>query len=143
MLVATFGAGAVIAAWILPRLHARFGTDRTVAVAMAVFAIGMAVLSLTTSGGIAVSATLLMGSSWMMTLTTLNATAQVSLPNRMRARGMSCYVTSIAASMSLGSLTWGSVAGTSDLVLALQLAAIALLLTAALSLRFHLGQQLT
>ncbi len=142
MLVATFGLGAVIAAWMLPRLHARMGTDRTVASAMVVFACGIAVMCLSTNGFVVTSATLVMGGSWMMALTTLNATAQVSLPNRMRARGMSCYVTSIAVSMSLGSLLWGNIAGATDLVTAQKIAAASLVLTAALSLKFHLGQSL-
>ena len=78
-----------------------------------------------------------------MNVTTLNATAQVSLPNRLRARGMSCYVTSIAVSMSLGSLLWGNVAGSTDLMTAQKIAAATLVVTAAVSLKFHLGKSLT
>ncbi len=143
LLVASFGAGAVIAAWMLPRLQARLGTDRTVAGAMLVFAGGLGVIAISSNGSIVTAATLVMGGGWMITLTTLNATAQVSLPNRMRARGMSCYVTAIAVSMSLGSLLWGNVAGGSDLATAQTIAAATMVVTAAISLKFHLGQVLT
>jgi predicted MFS family arabinose efflux permease len=143
LLVATFGFGAVIAAWLLPQLQARLGTDWTVAGAMVVFALALMLMCLSVNGSMATCATFVMGGTWMMTLTTLNATAQVSLPNRMRARGMSCYVTAIALSMSLGSLLWGNVAGATDLVTAQIIAAATLLVTAAMSLKFHLGQSLT
>ena len=142
MLVALFGAGAVLGAWLLPKLHWQFGSDRAIASAMVVFAACLLVMNCTTNGWVFGSMTLISGSAWMTTLTTLNATAQVNLPNRMRARGMSCYVTSIAISMSLGSLLWGNVAGTTDLVSAQLIAATTMVITAAISLKFHLGQSL-
>jgi hypothetical protein len=45
--------------------------------------------------------------------------------------------------MSLGSQLWGNVAGATDLVTAQKIAAATLVVTAAISLRFHLGQTLT
>ncbi len=43
----------------------------------------------------------------MMTLTTLNSTAQVTLHHAIRARGMSCYLSSMALGMALGAWCWG------------------------------------
>ena len=143
MLVTSFGVGAVIAAWILPRMHVRLGTDRTVAGAMVTFALCLCLMNVTSVGTVVAGATIIMGGCWMMTLTTLNATAQVTLPNRLRARGMSFYVTAIAVSMAIGSTVWGNVAGATDLVTAQIIAAATLLVTAAVSLKFHLGQSLT
>jgi len=141
-LVALVGLGAVLAASILPRLRRRFGSDRTVMAAMLVFAVGLMALAQFRQTWVIALATTAMGSGWMMTLTTLNATAQVTLPRRMRARGMGCYLTVLAISMSLGSLIWGQLAGATDLITAQTIAAVTLMITAAVSLRFRLGTSL-
>ena len=140
-LVGMFGAGAVIAAWWLPKLQNKFGTQRTVAAAMVVFAVFMSLLVLTKNGYVAAASTACLGGCWMLTLTTLNASAQVALPNRMRARGMSCYITSIAISMSGGSLIWGQVAGQTGLQAAQWIAASGLVAMAVVGLSFPVVSQ--
>jgi MFS family permease len=142
LLVACVGGGALLASQVLPRLQAGYGSDRTVAGAMLVFAFGICVMSQSTTGWIVAAATVVMGAGWMTTLTTLNATAQVTLPSRMRARGMSCYLTAMALSMSAGSFLWGQVAGWTDLSTAQSIAAATLVVTTAISLRFPLGKSL-
>ena len=47
------------------------------------------------------------GACWMATMTTLNATAQVYLPRKFRARGMSAYLMCFALGMAIGSAVWG------------------------------------
>jgi MFS family permease len=138
LLVAIVGVGAVGAAWWLPALQQRFGLSRTRAGAMVLFALGLATMASTTNVALVLAATLTMGAAWMMTLTTLNATAQVTLPSRMRARGMGCYLTAMAVSMSTGSLLWGQLAGWVGLATAQTIAAATLLVAAAVSSRFRL-----
>ena len=75
-----------------------------------------------------------------LTLTTLNTSAQLSLPNHMRARGMGCYMTAIALSMSCGGLLWGQVAGWLGLSMTQWIAAGTLLVTAATSRCFSVGR---
>ena len=142
LLVACVGGGALLASQTLPRLQARFGSDRTIAGAMVVFAAGLFVMSQSTTGWLVALATIVMGAGWMTTLTTLNATAQVTLPSRLRARGMSCYLTAMALSMTTGSFLWGQVAGWTDLATAQSIAAATLLVTTAIGLRFPLGKSL-
>jgi MFS family permease len=142
LLVACVGGGALLASQVLPRLQLRFGSDRTVAGAMLVFSLGMFVMSQSKVGWLVATATIVMGAGWMTTLTTLNATAQVTLPSRMRARGMSCYLTAMALSMSAGSFIWGQVAGWTSLPTAQSIAAATLVMTTAISLRFPLGKSL-
>lgn len=143
LLVTTIGIGAVFAARVLHTLHRRIGRDGTVAAAMLTFSVGLTVMGNTTSGSVALMATFLMGASWMMTLTTLNATAQMTLPNRLRARGMGCYLTVMALSMSLGALTWGQVAGALGLANAQMMAGGAMFVLAAASLRFPIDRGFT
>lgn len=150
-MVACVGVGAVVAAQVLPHLQEKLGTDRAVAAAMALFATGLLTLSQCTNSAdawvpfqvIVTIAMLTMGAGWMIALTTLNATAQMSLPSRMRARGMGCYLTAMAISMSIGSVIWGQVAGMVGLPSAQAIAAATVIVTAAISLRFRLGQMLT
>ncbi len=142
ILVGTIGTGAVLAAWNLPRVQRRLGTDAAVAAAMLTFAVGLASLAWMTHPFPVIAATLLMGAGWMMTLTTLNATAQVTLPRQLRARGMGCYLTAMALSMATGSLVWGRVAGLASLPIALSIASATLVATAAISLRFRFERPL-
>ncbi|WP_246112722.1 MFS transporter [Allorhodopirellula solitaria] len=142
ILVACVGAGAVSGAALLPRLRHRFGSDRLVAAAMCLFAGGQAIMSFSPSWQILLPAVLLMGAGWMATLTTLNATAQITLPTRLRARGMGCYLTMMAGSMAVGSLLWGQIAGQIGLGGALFSAAILMLFTAIVGLFFPLATRL-
>jgi predicted MFS family arabinose efflux permease len=138
LLVTTIGIGAVVAARFLHSLHRKLGIDRTVAVSMVVFAAGLLMIGATSSGAVALIAAFAMGAAWMLTLTTLNATAQMTLKNELRARGMGCYMTVMAFSMSLGAFLWGRVAGSVGLANTQWIAAATLIVTAAISLRFPL-----
>ncbi|MDG2224075.1 MAG: MFS transporter [Rubripirellula sp.] len=132
LLVTMIGLGAVAAARVLHLLHQWLGRDRTVTLAMLAFAGGLTTLGFSHSGVIAFPATVVVGAAWMIVLTTLNASAQMILPNRLRARGMGCYLTVMAISMSIGSVLWGQVAGWVGLSSAQWIAAAALPVTAAM-----------
>lgn len=138
LLVAMIGTGAVVAARFLHWMHLTFGRDRTVAMTMILFSVGLMSMASTTNGTIALLSAFLMGGCWMMTLTTLNAVAQMQLANEMRARGMGCYMTVVAISMSLGAFLWGQVAEHIGLTGTQWTAAAALIATAAVSLRFKI-----
>ncbi len=142
IMVACLGAGAVAGAALLPRLRHRFGSDRLVAVAMGMFASGLFVMSYSPRWEILLPAVLVMGAGWMATLTTLNATAQITLPPRLRARGMGCYLTMMAGSMAMGSLLWGQVAGRIGLGGAFASAAAMMSTTALGGLAFPLATRL-
>ncbi len=138
LLVTSVGFGAVIAAAILPRLRSQLGVDWAVSIAMWVFAGGLMLLSQTESVFFAIVACIVMGVGWMISLTTLNTMAQITLPRRLRARGMGCYLTAMAFSMSSGSILWGRLAGATSLTVALSAAAVLLAVTATARLRFSL-----
>ena len=137
ILVTCVGAGALIAARFLHTFHRRLGFDRTIAAAMVLFAVGLGCMAFSTNRWVVSGATLLMGCGWMVTLTTLNTAAQMTLPSRMRARGMSCYLTAMALSMSTGSFLWGSVAESTGIGGAQKIAAATIMITAAIGLLFR------
>jgi len=75
----------------------------------------------------------LSGMSWLITLTTLNAEAQLALPRWVRARGLSVYLLVFTGSQAVGSYVWGLVATRAGLNVALIWSAV-LLGAAALSI---------
>lgn len=142
-MVTLIGAGAVLAAAVLPRLRNRFGSD-SVIVATGIIAAGcLAAVAVAKRPWIDLPLMIPLGAAWMMTLTTLNATAQMTLPSHLRARGMSAYLSVFAGSMAAGSLLWGSIARTSDVSTALLAAAALMGVTAIGGHFFSIGTSLT
>lgn len=139
-LMACLGVGAVLAAFALPALRARFQRRHLLAGAVAVFgAMLLAVpllrawlplMALATAGGLA----------WSTMVTTLNSTAQASFPSEVRARTLSIYLMALALGQTAGSLLWGGAAELLGVPRALMLAGGCLLLYAALLLRVPRGE---
>lgn len=71
------------------------------------------------------------GVAWIATLTTLNAGAQLTLPQWVRARGMSVYLLVFMGSQGIGSFLWGAVGSAIGTRWALIVAAICLVIAAA------------
>ena len=146
LLVTCIGVGAVVAARLLHMLHLKLFLDRTLAGGMIAFAIGLFILGHSEGDThlhdlVALVACFVMGAAWMICLTTLNATAQMTLSNHLRARGMGAYMTTMASGMVFGSLIWGQVASHFGLAFTQWTAAATLTVTAALSFLFPVDQQ--
>ena len=137
--LAALGVGAVLAAGLLPWVRQRISSEAIVLVAQLVMAGQMGVIALTQSAGWVMAALVITGGCWMFKLTTLNATAQVRLPRRFRARGMSAFVMFFALGMGLGSLTWGWLARGLELGPTFALAALTLAVLALATHRLPLG----
>jgi quinol monooxygenase YgiN len=59
----------------------------------------------------AIVASLVAGISWICVISTLNVSAQVALPEWVRARGLALFVTCFFGALTLGSAIWGHLAG--------------------------------
>lgn len=140
ILLAAVGAGAVLGAFILPKIKARLGADLTVAFGTIGTALVLVSLALIAIQPIAVMAAALAGFSWIAVLTSLNVSAQTSLPDWVRARGLSIFLTVFFGSMSLGSLFWGQVASIWGISTALVAAAIGAVCVLPLLRLARLGQ---
>jgi MFS family permease len=68
----------------------------------------------------------LSGMAWLITLTTLNAAAQLSLPRWVMARGLSMYLLVSTGTQAIGSYLWGAIATRWGLDTALLWAALVL-----------------
>jgi quinol monooxygenase YgiN len=90
------------------------------------------------SSAIALAASVLAGVAWIAVLATLNVSAQVALPEWVRARGLALFMTVYFGAHTAGSALWGQVAALAGLPLALFIAAAGVLLAIPLTWRWHL-----
>lgn len=104
------GAGAIGGALVLPNLRKRLDADQMLLGVASVTALVMAALALSPPKPLALAALLLLGSAWIVALTTLNGAAQSILPNWVRGRALAVYLTVFNGAMTAGSLCWGLVA---------------------------------
>ncbi|ORW54607.1 MFS transporter [Mycobacterium parmense] len=125
------GLGAVLAVVVAAPLHRRVSDNALLAVCAAVY--GLAPMAAVWLPFAASAPTLVLsGMAWLLTLTTLNAAAQLTLPQWVRARALSIYLLVFTGTQAVGSYFWGLVATHAGLAAALLWSGI-LLVVAALS----------
>ncbi len=139
ILMGAVGGGAVAGALVLPKIKARLGADGTVMAGTIGTAVVMLLMALVPNQAAAVAASVLAGLSWIAVLSSLNVSAQTALPDWVRARGLSVFLTVFFGSMSLGSLAWGQVASIWGIPMALIIAAVGALIAIPLTRWAHLG----
>ncbi|MFV8171793.1 MFS transporter [Mycolicibacterium peregrinum] len=123
LLLGALGVGAVLGAFVLGRLQYAFGLNTLLIAAAVGFAGATAVLALVHNFGVVLAALVIGGTSWLLALSTLNASMQLSLPAWVRARGLSVYQLTFMGGQAIGSLVWGLVAGATSTVTALLISA--------------------
>ena len=124
LLLASMGAGAIVAAMFLPRLRQAMPRDALVLRGTLLQSAATAVVAIAPSIYWAVPAMVLGGMAWITTANTLSVSAQLALPNWVRARGMSIFQMAIMGATALGAAFWGQVATVGSVRLALALAAL-------------------
>jgi MFS family permease len=112
------GLGAVLAVVVATPLRQKVSSNVLLAACAAVYALApLAVAWLPFAAATPILA--LSGMSWLITLTSLNAAAQLSLPRWVRARGLSIYLLVFTGSQAVGSYVWGLIATRAGLTTAL------------------------
>lgn len=129
ILLGVIGASAVGAALTLPWLRARCSAEQMFSLATLTTAGSMAVFALAHNLAIAVIASFMAGASWIAALSGLNLSAQISLPEWVRGRGLAIYITVMFGALSAGSALWGELATIASLSAALLVAAAGSLAT--------------
>lgn len=138
LMMGAVGVGAIFSAFVLPYLRKQFGADTLVALGSIGTALSMLALASAYSQVLAVVSCFFAGACWIAVLTCLNISAQVALPEWVRARGLAVFITVLFGSMSLGSLFWGQLSSVFGIANALFCAAAALVLIIPLTWRFKL-----
>jgi MFS family permease len=123
ILLGAIGAGAVIGAFVMPWLRSKIGVDLLAACGMAGTALTLVLYGLARDSLTALAASALAGISWIAVLATLTVSAQSSLPDWVRGRGLALFTTVFFGCMTLGSAAWGKLAAILGLPAALFIAA--------------------
>ena len=124
LLLGTIGVGAVAGAFAVPWLKSRLGADGVVAVGAMGTAIALLLFAFARQAAMAFAASAIAGISWIVVLVTLNVSAQVALPEWVRGRGLSIYMTVMFGALTLGSAIWGKIAAWTGLPAAQVIAAL-------------------
>ena len=138
VLLGCIGAGAVGGALALPRLKKQFGADRLAALGTLGTAAALVLYGVARGPATAVLASLIAGVSWIAIVAVLNVSAQVALPEWVRARGLAMSVSVMFGAMTLGSALWGKVAAYAGLPVAHFVAAAGAVLAIPLTWRWKL-----
>ena len=125
MALGAIGFGSVLAVAFPARL--RWKVSHNVLLAASAAAYGSAPLAVIwLPFAAAMPFLVLSGMAWLITLTTLNAAAQLSLPRWVMARGLSVYLLVSTGSQAIGSYMWGALATRAGLDTALLWSAVVL-----------------
>ena len=138
LLLGAIGIGAVGGAFVMPQLRAKFGPEWLVTGGMVGTAVTLGLYGLAHDAATALIASLFAGISWIAVLASLAISAQVSLPDWVRARGLALYTTVFFGCLTVGSTFWGKVAGVLGLPAAYLLAAVGVLVSIPLTWRWKL-----
>ncbi|HEX4023512.1 MAG TPA: MFS transporter [Steroidobacteraceae bacterium] len=137
-LLGAIGAGAVGTAFVLPWLRRKLGPDRIVGAGTIGTAAILVLYGLSHEPIMALTASIFAGSFWIAVIASLNVSAQMSLPDWVRGRGLAMFAAVMYGALTVGSLIWGQVAKMVGLPAAQIIAAGGALLVIPLTWRWKL-----
>ena len=124
VLLASMGVGAIVAALLMPQIRRWLPLQRRVLVGTIVQALASVVVGFAPNIFLAVPAMVMAGAAWITVANSLTVAAQMSLPDWVRARGMSVYQMALMGSTAAGAALWGQVATMSSIGVALAVSAV-------------------
>jgi predicted MFS family arabinose efflux permease len=139
ILLGCLGAGALVAAGVLPKLRSQRSADALVSCASLLF--GFATLGLAfLDQFIPLCVAMLVGGlAWMTVMSTFNVAAMTTAPAWVKSRALGVYQLVFQGGLAVGSVVWGFVATQAGLAVALACAAAGLALSLLAVTRFPLG----
>jgi predicted MFS family arabinose efflux permease/quinol monooxygenase YgiN len=123
LLLASMGVGAVIAALNVNRVRVAFSRDHIVRVGTAFQAAATVAMAFVPNLPLGCVVMFFTGAAWISTVNTLTMSAQMSLPNWVRARGMSTYQVALMGGSAAGAAVWGQLASWTSLTTSMLCAA--------------------
>jgi len=138
LLLGCIGLGAIIGAWLLPKIRERLSVNGLVAAGTFVFALATISLAYIHSFGVLAGALAGGGVGWIAVLSSLTVSAQTVTPSWVRARVMAVYLLVFMGGLAVGSAVWGFVAARVGVSAALLFAAIGLLIGPLAAWRYRL-----
>ncbi|RYZ13389.1 MAG: MFS transporter [Comamonadaceae bacterium] len=135
LLLAAMGTGAIVAVLMLPRLRQGFERDQLVLRGALLQSLATGVMSVAPNAWVAVPAMFFAGGAWITVANSLSVSAQLALPDWVRARGMSTYQMAIMGASAFGAALWGHLATITTMQISLWAAAVSGTLVMLLALR--------
>ena len=127
LLLSSLGLGAVLAATQLTRVRGRWNRDQLATGGQVVQAAMTLVVAFAPNAWTAAPAMFVAGMAWITVANSVTISAQLALPDWVRARGMAIYQMSIMGGSAIGALIWGRLAETSNVPTSLAVAGCTLL----------------
>jgi MFS family permease len=140
VLLGFFGAGGVIGGLLMPQVRRRLSRDQTLSLSAVICAVTTTILAEVNVAAVAYAVMCVGGFAWVLGMTSLNVTAQVVVPQWVKARALASYQLVVQGSMALGGLLWGGAASRSTVPIAFDLAAALLVVGLAVALRYRLSE---
>ena len=140
LLIGMIGLGAVFGAILLPKVKRAFAPQKLVALASILLIAVFMVAAFIQVEAVMMFVCVVFGACWIWVLSTFNVSAQLALPDWVRARGLAIYLMVFFGSMSLGSLVWGLMASELGICHAIFVAAVTLGLGTFLTRKRELNQ---
>ncbi|MBB3047715.1 MFS family permease [Litorivivens lipolytica] len=129
LMLGCFGVGAVGGIFVLQPMRDRFGNEGTLQFCCLVIGLTTALLSICTNQWLAFVVLTLAGLAWMMVTTIISVMVQLFVPRWVMGRAIATSSAAITLGVAIGSWCWGLAARDFGLVLALQIAGGAMLVT--------------
>ncbi|HSU18243.1 MAG TPA: MFS transporter [Acidobacteriaceae bacterium] len=134
----SLGVGAVIAAMSLAYIRKFVNADVLLAGTSVYYIGALAALALVHSPWIIILVLLGAGFCWTSTMSTLNVSVQLSVPQWVHARALGLYLMTFQGGLALGSILWGAVAQRTSTRMAFIGAACGMAVSLPFTLRIHI-----
>jgi hypothetical protein len=124
VLLAGMGSGAIVAALLVVRIRTLLPIQQLLFAGTVLQSLAMLTVAFAPNIYVAAPAMFVAGSAWITVANSLTVTAQMTLPDWVRARGMSIYQMALMGSSAAGAALWGQVATWTTIHMALAIAAL-------------------
>ena len=138
LLLGCIGFGAVVGAWLLPKIRERLSMNALVAAGTVGFALATVSLAYVHEFAVLAMTLAVGGVAWIAVLSSLNVAAQIVTPSWVRARVMAVYLLVFFGGLAGGSAVWGFAAARVGVSTALLFAAVGLFLGLLATWRYRL-----
>ncbi len=135
-LFAAISIGAIGSALLLPRMRARWSNDQLITLASVVYGLAMIATATVHVVPLALITLGVCGAAWITVMTCAQVSAQTALPNWVKSRGISLFLTFFMGSMAIGPFVWGSIANVTDLSTSMILASLGVIAAAVVTRRW-------
>jgi MFS family permease len=135
ILLAAMGAGAILAALLMVRIRALLSAQAMLLGGTALQSAGAVTVAFAPNIYVATPAMFFAGVAWITVANSLTVSAQMALPDWVRARGMSIYQMALMGSTAGGAALWGQIATWTNIHDSLAIAAASSIVLMALAQR--------